>query len=97
MRSFMAHHQGMSLLALAYVLLDRPMQRRFEADPLFQATDAAAAGARAASARRSTRTPAELADVRAAAGRGRGADARLHRRPTRRRPRCSCCPTAATT
>ena len=37
-RSFMAHHQGMSLLALAHLLLDRPMQRRFEADPLFQAT-----------------------------------------------------------
>ena len=37
-RSFMAHHQGMSLLALAQVLLDRPMQRRFESDPLFQAT-----------------------------------------------------------
>ncbi|TBV01814.1 glycoside hydrolase family 94 protein [Phytopseudomonas dryadis] len=36
--SFMAHHQGMSLLALACVLLDRPMQRRFEADPQFQAT-----------------------------------------------------------
>ncbi|MFC7095227.1 GH36-type glycosyl hydrolase domain-containing protein [Jeongeupia naejangsanensis] len=36
-RSFMAHHQGMSLLALAYVLLDRPMQRRFESDRLFQA------------------------------------------------------------
>ncbi|SDI34307.1 Cellobiose phosphorylase [Pseudomonas flavescens] len=37
-RSFMAHHQGMSLLALACVLLDRPMQRRFESDPQFQAT-----------------------------------------------------------
>ncbi|UCJ14783.1 cyclic beta 1-2 glucan synthetase [Pseudomonas sp. MM211] len=37
-QSFMAHHQGMSLLALTYVLLDRPMQRRFEADPQFQAT-----------------------------------------------------------
>ena len=37
-RSFMAHHQGMSLLALAYRLLDRPMQKRFEADPQFQAT-----------------------------------------------------------
>ncbi len=36
--SYMAHHQGMSLLALAYVLLDRPMQRRFESDPQFQAT-----------------------------------------------------------
>jgi cyclic beta-1,2-glucan synthetase len=37
-RSFMAHHQGMSLLALAYVLLDQPMQKRFTSDPLFQAT-----------------------------------------------------------
>ncbi|MEO6823887.1 MAG: glucoamylase family protein [Nitrosospira sp.] len=37
-RSFMAHHQGMSLLSLAYVLLDCPMQRRFESEPLFQAT-----------------------------------------------------------
>jgi cellobiose phosphorylase len=37
-RSFMAHHQGMSLLALDYALLDRPMQRRFESDPPFQAT-----------------------------------------------------------
>ena len=37
-RSFMAHHQGMSLLSLAYLLLDRPMQKRFESDPMFQAT-----------------------------------------------------------
>jgi cyclic beta-1,2-glucan synthetase len=37
-QTFMAHHQGMSLLSIAYVLLDRPMQRRFEADPGFQAS-----------------------------------------------------------
>ena len=37
-RSYMAHHQGMSLLSLAYLLLDQPMQRRFQADPAFQAT-----------------------------------------------------------
>jgi len=37
-RSFMAHHQGMSLLALAYLLLDRPMQKRFESNSQFQAT-----------------------------------------------------------
>jgi cyclic beta-1,2-glucan synthetase len=36
-RSYMAHHQGMGLLALAYLLLDRPMQRRFESDPALQA------------------------------------------------------------
>ncbi|MFJ2990636.1 GH36-type glycosyl hydrolase domain-containing protein [Collimonas sp. NPDC087041] len=37
-RSFMAHHQGMGFLALSYLLLNRPMQKRFESDPLFQAT-----------------------------------------------------------
>ncbi|MES2933196.1 MAG: glucoamylase family protein, partial [Pseudomonadota bacterium] len=37
-RSFMAHHQGMGLLSLSYLLLNRPMQARFNADPLFQAT-----------------------------------------------------------
>jgi cellobiose phosphorylase len=37
-RSFMAHHQGMSLLALDYILMDRPMQQRFESDPLFRST-----------------------------------------------------------
>ncbi len=38
-RSFMAHHQGMSFLSMAYVLLDRPMQRRFMANPIFRAAD----------------------------------------------------------
>jgi cellobiose phosphorylase len=38
-RSYMAHHQGMAFLSLAFVLLDRPMQRRFASDPAFQATD----------------------------------------------------------
>ncbi len=37
-RSYMAHHQGMTLLAMAYLLLNRPMQKRFEAEPLFQST-----------------------------------------------------------
>jgi cellobiose phosphorylase len=37
-RSFMVHHQGMGLLALDYLLNDRPMQRRFESDPLLQST-----------------------------------------------------------
>ncbi len=37
-RSFMAHHQGMGLLAISYLLHDRPMQRRFESDPLLQST-----------------------------------------------------------
>ncbi len=37
-RSFMTHHQGMIFLSLAYLILDRPMQKRFESDPRFQAT-----------------------------------------------------------
>ncbi|PUE10852.1 cyclic beta 1-2 glucan synthetase [Limnohabitans sp. T6-5] len=37
-RSYMAHHQGMSMLAFAHVLLDQPMQKRFASDPQFQAT-----------------------------------------------------------
>lgn len=31
-KSFMAHHQGMSFLSLSHLLLDQPMQQRFEAD-----------------------------------------------------------------
>jgi len=38
-KSFMAHHQGMSLLALDNLLYDNPMQRRFLACPLLKAAD----------------------------------------------------------
>lgn len=38
-RSFMVHHQGMSLLALVNVLQDYPMQRRFMSCPLLKAAD----------------------------------------------------------
>jgi cyclic beta-1,2-glucan synthetase len=38
-RAFMAHHLGMSFLSLAYALLDRPMQRRFNANPLLKSTE----------------------------------------------------------
>ncbi len=37
--AYMAHHQGMSLLALTYLLLNRPMQRRFLSDPWFKASE----------------------------------------------------------
>ncbi len=43
-RSFMAHHVGMSLLSLAYLLLDRPMQKRFESDPLIPGNRTVAPG-----------------------------------------------------
>ena len=37
-KSFMAHHQGMSFLSLSYLLLDKPMQERFEMDVEIKAT-----------------------------------------------------------
>ena len=37
-RSFMVHHQAMSFLSFAYVLLDQPMQKRFVANLSVQAT-----------------------------------------------------------
>lgn len=38
-RAFMAHHQGMSLVALDNLLHDDVMQRRFHVEPLAQATE----------------------------------------------------------
>ncbi len=38
-RAFMAHHQGMTLAALANVLLDSPVVKDFHADPRVQATE----------------------------------------------------------
>ena len=37
-KSFMAHHEGMILLSLDYLIMDRPMQKRFESDLSFEAT-----------------------------------------------------------
>ena len=37
--TYMAHHQGMSLIALDNALHDAPMQRRFHSDPRVQAAD----------------------------------------------------------
>jgi cyclic beta-1,2-glucan synthetase len=39
MRSWMAHHQGMSLLAICNLLFDNPMQRYFHAEPQVLATE----------------------------------------------------------
>ena len=38
-RSYMAHHQGMTLLSLVSLLRDSPMQRRFISRPLLRAAD----------------------------------------------------------
>ena len=36
-RSFMAHHQGMSFLSISHLLHDKPMQKRFENEAQFKA------------------------------------------------------------
>ena len=38
-RTFFAHHQGMTMLSLANLLLDHPMARRFHADPRVGSTE----------------------------------------------------------
>jgi len=38
-KAYMAHHQGMTILALTNLLLESTMRRRFGADPTVQATD----------------------------------------------------------
>jgi cyclic beta-1,2-glucan synthetase len=38
-RAFMAHHQGMSVVAIANALLDGEMRARFHAEPIVQATE----------------------------------------------------------
>ena len=95
-RSFMAHHQGMILLSLAHVLLERPMQRRFESDPLFKATLLAAAGARSEGRRALFASRRAVRDTQRfpAAPKRRCASSSI---PTRRYRKCSSCRTAATT
>src|SRR4030042_689466 len=38
-RAFMAHHQGMTIVAIADALLDGAMRARFRAAPIVQATE----------------------------------------------------------
>ena len=47
-RAFMAHHQGMTIVAIADALLDGVMRARFHAEPIVQATELLLAGAHAA-------------------------------------------------
>src|SRR5450830_1981498 len=94
-QSFMAHHQGMGLLSLAYLLLDRPMQRRFESYPLFQAT-MSLLHERVPKAGAHYSTASELADVRIVAGE-RTSKSVWCVVPTRARRKCNCCPTVAIT
>jgi len=38
-RAYMAHHQGMTVVAIANTLLDAPMRSRFHAEPIVRATE----------------------------------------------------------
>ena len=81
-----------------YLLLDRPMQRRFDADPRLQATELLL---QERVPRGAPRSIPHVAEQRRPARRGRGGEdvdpARLHDPEHGRRRRCSCSPTAATT
>ena len=71
-RSFMAHHQGMGLLALAYLVLDRPMQRRFLACPFFRAADLLLQERVPHAAAKVLSEDLELGEARKLAGEGEG-------------------------
>ena len=92
----MSHHQGMSLLSLACLLLDRPMQKRFESEPLFQAT-LLLLQERIPKATAFYAHTAELSDVRPDSGAPDHVDSCLSAARTRRYRKCSCCRTGDTT
>ena len=96
-RSFMAHHQGMSLLSLAHLLLDRPMQRRFDVGSAVPGDHCCCSrsGCRRATAHLS-RSTAELSESPRAAAAAE-APVRIFDSPDTPLPRCSCSRTADTT
>jgi cyclic beta-1,2-glucan synthetase len=83
-RSFMTHHQGMGFLSLAYLLLDRPLQKRFESDPLFQAT-MSLLHERVPKATATYSNTTELADIRTASN-DQEMQMRVLQRPDSRTP-----------
>ena len=95
-RSYMAHHQGMSLLACAYVLLGRPMQARFESDPLLQATLLLLQERIPRATPFHSHVPDSLT-IRARPAAARSCRCACSPIRTRRFRKCSCCRTAAIT
>jgi len=91
----MAHHQGMVFLSLAYLMLNRPMQKRFESDPMFQATSLLLQE-RVPKAGAFQLHAAEFSSVRAPRT-SRKCRCACSAPPTRQYRRCSYCPTADTT
>ncbi|MBK1724809.1 glycoside hydrolase family 94 protein [Thiocystis violacea] len=84
-RSFMAHHQGMSFLSLAYLLLDRPMQQRFASAPLFQATALLLQERIPKAPSFYSHTTGEITDIRTS-GSGQEAQMRVFESPNTPRP-----------
>jgi cyclic beta-1,2-glucan synthetase len=94
-RSYMAHHQGMSLLSIADLVLDHPLQRRFASDPQCQATLMLLherIPKEAPFLAHPAVTPLTHATAETAAP-----QIRVINRPTRPFPRCNCCRTAGIT
>lgn len=63
-RCYMAHHQAMSILAIANVLLDQIIERRFHDHPIIRATESLLQEAVPATARVLLPNPDETAEVR---------------------------------
>ena len=85
-RAFMAHHQGMTIVAIADALLDGAMRARFHAEPIIQATELLL----------QERMPRDVAvarpwaaEVKSAAGRARTS---VTRRPATGQPRTAASP-----
>ena len=82
-REYMAHHHGMSLVAMANALLDEPMPRRFHAEPMIKAVDLLlqerVPATRRSSSRRKPATPRRR-DRRRGQGRRAGAVPLMSRR-----------------
>jgi len=91
--SFNGHHQGMSLLSLSSLLLNRIMQRRFESEPSFQAI-MLLLQERAPKATAFYSHTTELAEVQTALQDTTEMPIRVYKSPDTPYRRCSCCPTA---
>ena len=76
MRAFMAHHQGMTVVAIADAVLDGIMRRRFHAEPIIQATELLL----------QERAPRNVATASAPAGGRQAVRQRQGGRPARRAP-----------
>ena len=87
LRTFMAHHQGMSLVALDNALHDFPMQRRFHDDPRVQSADLLLQE-RIPHQVPMRNPPIELAEHVPSARAAAGAGARVYRTPHTLSPRC---------